>query len=778
MTLKERTLSMTHSERRGTKLSASYFFTYFAVLLIPLIAALLCYTESSRTIRTDIENENRALIRQAADILDVQLKELGDFGAQMVSNAAVTSLRYVERPLEYPNIQYYFRMQSALPGKNTLSNFLFDYFLFFNRGELALNDRFAYSYDDFYSLYMHAPGQSLEAWKEEVKSVPLSNNACGLQRVIYLNGDANREMDLIGFTFSFLPLNSRDGQIVLYVDQRKLNGILSTFRLENGDIAYIESAENQTLASYDQDGRAAELQSFLASQSQNVDLLRARISGKDMLISRYRSAETGFGIAIARSADKAYARLYKVRWVIAGSLLIAVLLGMVFSYYFSRRNSAFIATLSPQLRAMSYGQAFRSLRQTFEDIRSANFTMERTLASQQPYLQKSFLTQLLNGDFPSEENALAIARNIPTFRLESPMRVALLHFAGDSAFSGDTMDLQLSVNCKSVIRLAVENLEPDILRMSRSESDYVLLLCGKEIEQRIERLAQLIRANLPEGINAFLYVYVGNAVEKLTEVVRSWENASSMIYIQPSPAEVSVQYYKPNEANRSELFYPQDIERRLINSVMNANETGTERILNELKDQNTQGGVLPPYLAQLLVDGLLNTLLKINTMAALPRERSESLLKSVQSLMALPAESQLDMVGTLYSSLCATMRQMKNEGGKQQIIDEISAYIEAHYMEPDLSLTGVADRFHVSESYLSFTFKAQKGTNFFSFVEGLRISQAKTLLGQTNLKISEIAERVGYASANSFCRAFKRSTGDSASSFRNAVDGECAVGED
>ena len=763
---------MTHSDRRSTKLSASFFLTYFAVLLIPLIAALICYTESSRTIQTDIENENRVLIRQAADILDVQLRELNDFGAQMVSNPMITSLRYVDSPLEYPNIQYYFRMQNALPARATLSSFLFDYFLFYNRGQLALNDRFAYSYDDFYSLYMHSPGQTLEEWEREVASVPLSSNTCGLRRVLYLNGESNREMNLIEFTFSFLPFNNRDGQIVLYVDQQKLTDILTSFRLEDGDIAYIESGEKQVLASFGQDDRAAELQVFLDGQSQNVDLIRAKVTGKNMLISRYRSSETGFGIAIARSADSAYARLYQVRWIIFGSLLIAVLLGMLFSFLFSLRNSAFIAKLSPQLRSMSYSKAFQSLRKTFDDIRIANSTMERALANQQPYLQKSYMTQLLNGDFSSEENALAIARNIPSFKPNSPMRVVLLHFSGDSAFSGDTMDLQLSVNCKSVIRLAVESLEPDILRMSRSESDYVLLLCGSEIEQRIERLVRLIRKNLPEGINEFLYVYVGNAVEKLTDVVRSWENASSMIYIQPSPTEVSVQYYKANETSRSELFYPQDIERRLINSVMNANDPSTQLILKELKEQNTQGGVIPPYLAQLLIDGLLNTLLKINTMAGLPQERSNGVISGVKSLMTLPTNSQLDMVHTLYSSLCATIYQIKNEGGKQQVIDEISAYIEAHYMEPDLSLTGVADQFHVSESYLSFTFKAQKGTNFFSFVEGLRISQAKALLRQTNLKISEIAERVGYASANSFCRAFKRSTGDSASNYRNAADVE------
>lgn len=156
-------------------------------------------------------------------------------------------------------------------------------------------------------------------------------------------------------------------------------------------------------------------------------------------------------------------------------------------------------------------------------------------------------------------------------------------------------------------------------------------------------------------------------------------------------------------------------------------------------------------------------------MSGLPPEKTESILSGINAMMKMPLNVQLDMVNTLYCSLCSAIRQLKAEEGKPQIIEEISAYIGEHYTDPDLSLISVANRFHVSESYLSFTFKAQKGINFFSYVEELRIARAKKLLRETGLKISEIAGQVGYASANSFCRAFRRSTGESASNYRNGA---------
>ena len=768
---------MSLQRRNGRKLLLSYLLTYLAVLVIPVAAALFCYAESTRTIQTDIENENRALLRQAVDMLDVPLTDLNAFGVQMVNSDAVASLRYVEKPLEYPNIQYFFRVQSTFPVSASTGHFLFDYFLMFNQGQLAVNDRLAYSYDDFYALYMHDPGQSLDAWKQEMQSLPPSGSDCRLRHVIYANDGAQTEMTVIEFSYPFLPFSQHDGQVLLLVDQRRLTDMLSAFRLGAEDAAYIESAGGVILASTVGDGETVEaLHQFLASEAPGADLIRTNINGKDMMISASRSDQNKFSVVIARSAKTAYARLDKVLWIIRGSLAAALLLGALFSYFFSRRSSALIKDLAydrgAQLNSMSFGKAFQSLRKTFSDIQTANDTMAQTLAAQQPYLQKSFLTQLLNGDFANEESALTVAQSLSAFHPQPPYRAVLIHYSGENTLAAGNMDLQLSMNCKAVVRLAVESLENDALRMSSSESDYVLLLSGEDLEERIENLARLIRSNLPEGVNEFVYIYAGNPVTQLTEVVRSWNNASSMIYLQPSPAEVSVQYYQESQNARPDVFYPQDIQRRLINSVMNADTQSALDILNLLRERNRQGGAMPAYIAQLLIDSLLSTLLQIKTMSGLPPEKAEKILSGVKSLMTLPINAQLDMVSALYSDLCEAVRQLKSEGGKQQIIDEISVYIQDHYMDPDLSLTSVAGRFHVSESYLSFTFKAQKGSNFFSFVESLRIARAKALLKQTNLKISEIAGQVGYASANSFCRAFKRSTGDSASSYRNGTDGE------
>ncbi len=763
---------MKAKKARGFKLTVSYFVTYFAILLLPILVACIFYSESIQVIRTDIENENQALLTQASNILDVRLEELNQIGTQIVNNTQVTNLRYVDSPLEYPNIQYFLQVQNVLPDYTSFNDFLFDYVLFFNRGELALSNTESYTYSDFYDLFMHPADQSKEEWLQELKDAPITFGDCTCWDMVYLRGESPVNKQLLAFSFSFLPFNNGDGQVVLYVDQQTLVELLNTFNLKDGGIAYIETRDGEFLAASAQDTSAVTtLRETLAQSGSSLENIRQSVDGQDMLISRYRSENTGFQITIARPTDVLYARVRHLRNLILLTMLAALVIGTLASYIFSRRNSRFLRTLasnSNSLMDMNYSQAFLSIRQTFEDIQLANHKLEETLAQQKPYLLETFLSQLLNGVFSTEEDAVAVAGSIDAAPPGQPMCVVLFHFAV-TGLAGDTMESQFAANCKAVIRLSINAREKGALHMNRSDEDYVLLMVGERLEERINELAQLIRSNLPANINSMLFIYVGNTVRQFTEVVRSWDNASSMIYIRPSPAEAPVLTYTEGENAKASVFYPQDIQRRLINGIMNADEREVANLLSLLKERNLRGSDQPAYLRQLFVDSLLNTLLQTCTMANLSPENADSFRASVHDIMSLPIDQQLTEIDATISQLCHAIAQSRN--AKPRLMDEIMAYLQKHYMDADLSLTTVADHFHISESYLSYTFKAISGVNFFSCVETMRMDKAKELLRQTDEKIIDIAAKVGYASGNSFCRAFKRRTGSSATTYRNGMEG-------
>ncbi len=107
-----------------------------------------------------------------------------------------------------------------------------------------------------------------------------------------------------------------------------------------------------------------------------------------------------------------------------------------------------------------------------------------------------------------------------------------------------------------------------------------------------------------------------------------------------------------------------------------------------------------------------------------------------------------------------------SSGKYSYIIQRAINYIKKNYYE-NISLLNVASHVEVSRSYLSFLFKHELGVNFSTFLTETRINQAKTLLSNSNMKIYEVAEDVGFDSPYYFSKVFKEVSGLTCKEYRN-----------
>ena len=97
---------------------------------------------------------------------------------------------------------------------------------------------------------------------------------------------------------------------------------------------------------------------------------------------------------------------------------------------------------------------------------------------------------------------------------------------------------------------------------------------------------------------------------------------------------------------------------------------------------------------------------------------------------------------------------------------QIKNYIEMHYTEENLSLTVLSGHFSISESYLCVIFKKTFDITINQYIINLRMSKAKQYLTESNRKIKEISELVGYRDCNYFIRLFKKTYHITPSDFR------------
>ncbi|GIP17286.1 hypothetical protein J40TS1_29280 [Paenibacillus montaniterrae] len=88
---------------------------------------------------------------------------------------------------------------------------------------------------------------------------------------------------------------------------------------------------------------------------------------------------------------------------------------------------------------------------------------------------------------------------------------------------------------------------------------------------------------------------------------------------------------------------------------------------------------------------------------------------------------------------------------------EVAQYINAHFRET-LTLELLSSKFFLSESYLSRTFKKLTGFAFTEYVGMTRVKEAQKLLRETDKRITDISEEVGFGSFAHFEKVFKELT--------------------
>lgn len=111
-------------------------------------------------------------------------------------------------------------------------------------------------------------------------------------------------------------------------------------------------------------------------------------------------------------------------------------------------------------------------------------------------------------------------------------------------------------------------------------------------------------------------------------------------------------------------------------------------------------------------------------------------------------------------------RDASKEGSGASPMLSVLQYMQDHYR--DLSLAGLAERFHYEPDYLGRKIKRLTGKNFTGIMNDLRIGRACALLRDTNLSVEQVAEAAGYRSREYFTCSFKTQTGLAPGAYRNA----------
>ena len=107
--------------------------------------------------------------------------------------------------------------------------------------------------------------------------------------------------------------------------------------------------------------------------------------------------------------------------------------------------------------------------------------------------------------------------------------------------------------------------------------------------------------------------------------------------------------------------------------------------------------------------------------------------------------------------------------GVHQKVHEVALYLQTHIHE-SVSLEELAQRFFMSRSYLTRSFRNVTGFSVVEYMTYIRIQKAQQLLRESDRSITEIADLCGFGNITYFEKVFKTTTGHTPVQYRKTVD--------
>lgn len=307
----------------------------------------------------------------------------------------------------------------------------------------------------------------------------------------------------------------------------------------------------------------------------------------------------------------------------------------------------------------------------------------------------------------------------------------------------------------------------DMLCKEQPWGGYVgILNYGEEKQEKIRRILKDCLNQLESGRKLYGEIYfsmaAGSIVTKPSDMVKSLREASLIIEERLLKGTGRFLEYLPEG---SSALHEKNLLEKYLRTVTHAVEIMDEKEAKKALEQVKDG------VAEVKDVRGYELLELVNSCGELFLSQVESKDRREQLQVFSDKCRQCGSQEALFQALCdlqqTYIRRMEaqREGEIVRPIRQAKQYIQNHYGEP-ITQEGVSSMVGLSSAYFSALFKKEEGQGFSKYLTAVRMEQAKILLRESNLSVTEICRRVGYQDLKHFTHNFEKAAGLKPTAYR------------
>lgn len=450
--------------------------------------------------------------------------------------------------------------------------------------------------------------------------------------------------------------------------------------------------------------------------------------------------------------------------IAAAYILIGILLALLFSWRNSQPMARVIhaaeqtgiksgVTLDASQPVNSYQYIHALIDGMGREISAAHRKQEL----QRVQLQESMFDRLLRGDLYHESSLKQARSFFPDFPACSCMiLMRLLHSHEMDIATLSDAQLRLSDVFKS-------HLPPDM--RVHFFSNLTVLICPCEEAHYQETCANLIASltpHLSRHPDLAVRFAVSTPLHGIDELSRVFQQLRHLLHIVGDTGE-SVFFMQDSEptAAQAHSYSSTRFYEMLLRGECDVALSLMEEDVRRLR----QGATADETEVQQLFFIYRHELMRVKEEFALTAPADLSLPALPDYLPQLSVDEMFGELRCCCRALCECINSSR-VSERESFERRLLAYIDEHLSDPTLCVRAVIDQFSISESTLRNILVQCAGVNFSEYVENHRMRQAQLLVEHSTIPVGQIPQQCGYASANTFYKAFKRCFGVSPSVLR------------
>ncbi|SFK99329.1 AraC-type DNA-binding protein [Paenibacillus sp. 1_12] len=460
------------------------------------------------------------------------------------------------------------------------------------------------------------------------------------------------------------------------------------------------------------------------------------------------------------------------------SLLLLILVGLL-SWIASKRIHSPVDRLvrlfsSDTAAGDQENDEFGIIETNWHHLTRESKALQNKLEEQLPHMKESFLLQLFRGYLYSysEQELIDRMEHFGWTVDQHQFLTVYIHLTGFSNLEG-----RFSQGDEGLVTFVAANIIQEFSLKRFEQADLInfhdmtigMLVVASEDHPYTQNLREFTE-EITQAINLILKMQVVVAISRSSSSIasipdsfeqaiqalsyRKFENQNQMIDLEQL-GETEVSY---------ELRYPFQLEREIIQKMRTGEQeeavVAVKAFLKALQENNA---------LEIDVQTAMLTLLgSIHHAIMLSGVNPGRIYKDLNMFDELSQIREPDQMSKWFDLkvIQPYIREMeaRSDYENKRMVERLMIYMQEQYMT-ELSLDQCAEQFGTNSYYLSRTFKRVVGKNFIDYLTELRLEKAKELLSDTEWKINEVAERVGYQHSY-FNRIFKKQEGVTPTHYR------------